>query len=65
MTNKKDPKKNNIKKVKITDKKNYKPLLLVISISLIIALLLPYVKENETYIDNDIALNKLENNFLE
>jgi len=62
MTNKKMSKKNNIKKV---NNKNFKPILILIVISLTIALLLPYIKEKETYINNDIALNKLEEKFLE
>jgi len=41
----------------------YKPFLILLSISLIITLLLPYIKEKETYIDKDIALNQLELNY--
>ncbi len=64
MTKNKKDKKINIKKIKLNKKNNYKPLLLLIVISLIIALLMPYIKNKETYIDNNIALNQLEQKYL-
>jgi hypothetical protein len=64
MTNKKIPKKNKFKNLKLNNKNNYKPLLILIIISLIVALLLPYIKAKETFIDTNIALNQLEKNYL-
>lgn len=59
-------KKSNPKKISLNKKNNkYNPFLLLIAISLIIALLLPYIKEKESFIDNDIALNQLEKNYLD
>jgi len=63
MTKKKIPKKPNLKQFKIDNKNNYKPILILITISLIIALLLPYIKNKETYIDNKVALNQLEQKY--
>jgi len=65
MTKKKTTKKPIIKLAPWKNKNNYKPFLLLIAIALIITLLLPYIKDNETYIDNDIWLNELELNFLD
>lgn len=53
--NKIDNKKNN--------NNNLKWLLTLLAISLIIALLLPYIQVKETYIDTDIALNQLEQKY--
>jgi len=64
MTKNKTPKKPNLKQFKIDNKNNYKPILLLITISLIIALLLPYIKDKETYIDNNVALNQLEQKYI-
>jgi hypothetical protein len=63
MKDKKIPSKpdfNNIKK-----NNNSKALLTLLVISLIIALLLPYIKQKETYKDTDIALNQLEQKYLD
>jgi hypothetical protein len=66
MTNKKTTKKTNLPKIDLKNKKNnYKPLLIIIAISLTIALLSPYIKDRETYIDNNIALNLLEKKYSE
>ncbi len=43
--------------------KNFKPIVLLLLISLLIALLLPYLKEKQTFIDRNIPLNQLEQNF--
>lgn len=59
------PKKPKIKMIKIDKKNSYRPILWLIAISLIIALLLPYIKNKETYVDNNIWLNQLESNYLE
>ncbi|MBT3728895.1 hypothetical protein HOF65_06800 [bacterium] len=53
MTNKKLPKKPIVKNINL-NKKSYRSILFLIAISLIIALLLPYIKEKETYIDTNI-----------
>ena len=60
MTNKKITKKLTPKK---SNKNNSRSILILIAISLIIALLLPYLKDNKSYIDNNIALNTLKQNF--
>ncbi len=63
MTTKKTSK--NIKNTKFKPTKNnsVKPLLALVVISLIIALLLPYIKEGQKFVDTDIALNILEQKF--
>lgn len=58
-------KNNNLNNKKINKKNNLKPILFLVFLSFIIVLLLPYIKEAETYIDNDIWLNSLEINFLD
>jgi len=63
MTNKKLPKKPIVKNINL-NKKSYRSILFLIAISLIIALLLPYIKEKETYIDTNIWLNQLEEKYL-
>jgi hypothetical protein len=57
-------KKPNLKNFKINKKNNYKPVLVLITISIIITLLLPYIKDKETFVDNNIALNQLETKYL-
>ena len=47
------------------DNKNFKPILILIIISLIIAILLPYIRDKEKYIDTDISLNQLEQKYLQ
>ena len=64
MTKNKTPKKPSLKNFKINKKNNYKPVLVLIIISIIISLLLPYIKDKETFIDNNIALNQLESKYL-
>jgi hypothetical protein len=54
MKKNKTPKIPDLKKFKLDKKKNSNPIFLLIAISLIIALLLPYIKDKETYIDNNI-----------
>ncbi|MFK7780138.1 MAG: ATP-dependent zinc metalloprotease FtsH [Candidatus Gracilibacteria bacterium] len=58
-------KKKKTKLININKKKGYKPLLILIMISLIIALLLPYAKDKEAFMDTNIGLNLLESKFLE
>ncbi len=65
MTKNKKNKKVDLKNFKINKKNNYKPILFLIVISLIIALLLPYIKTKETYVDTNIALNQLEKKYSE
>ena len=68
----KEMSKNKIPKIKKNKKinpnlnktKNFKPFAILIVLSLIIALLLPYLKDKETYQDNTIALNQLEQKYL-
>jgi len=62
MTTKKTPNNPKINKPKNT---SVKPLIAIIIISLIIALLLPYLKEGQKFIDSDVALNVLEKKFEE
>jgi len=57
---KKEDKKN--KPVKKTN--NFKPIVLLLLISVLIALILPSLKDNQKFIDNNIALNQLEQNFI-
>jgi len=64
MTKNKTPKKPSLKNFKINKKNNYKPVLVLIIISIIISLLLPYIKDKKTFIDNNIALNQLESKYL-
>ncbi len=70
MTNKKKiiqklkPKKQIIKKPKKI-KGSFKPLIFIIILSLILAFLLPYLKDSELYKDNTVWLNTLEKNFSE
>ena len=67
MTKNKMPKKPDFKNLNLNlNKKNndYRPILFLIAISLIIALLLPYIKDKEAYIDNNIALNQLETKYI-
>lgn len=66
MTEKKIPKKPELNKVdlKKNNNNNTKWILGLLVISLIIALLLPYIKEKESYVDSDIALNQLEQKYL-
>jgi hypothetical protein len=44
---------------------NFRPIVLLLLLSLLIALILPYLKEKQTFIDNNIALNQLEQKFSE
>ncbi len=53
----------NLKNFKLNKKNNYWPIITIIIIALVIALLLPYIKDKKIYIDNDIALNKLEQKY--
>lgn len=53
-----------IKKNNNSNKNNAKWILVLLVISLIITLLLPYLNEKETYEDKDIALNQLEQKYL-
>ncbi|MDP2090522.1 MAG: ATP-dependent zinc metalloprotease FtsH [Candidatus Gracilibacteria bacterium] len=53
-----------IKKNNNSNKNNAKGILVLLVISLIITLLLPYLNEKETYEDKDIALNQLEQKYL-
>lgn len=64
MTKKQPPKKPKIQLEKVTAKNSYRPILWLIIFSLIIALLFPYLKDKETYIDNNIWLNQLELKYL-
>jgi hypothetical protein len=51
---------------KTINKKNaIKPFAVVLLISIIFVLILPYLKESEVYTDTTIGLNKLEKNFSE
>ena len=63
MTKNKKTKKPNIKNFKLKKKNKYSWIITLIIISLIIAILLPYVKEKKTYVDNEIALNQLEKKY--
>ena len=58
-------KKKIIKKINPNNKnlKNNRPFLFLVLISLIIALLLPYIKDNQKYLDNTVALNTLKEKF--
>ncbi len=60
MTDKKIPKKPVLNK----KNSNLKAILTLLAISLIITLLLPYIKEKETFKDTNIALNQLEQKYL-
>ena len=53
----------NLKNFKLNKKNNYWPIITIIIIALVIALLLPYIKDKKIYIDNNIALNKLEQKY--
>ena len=53
----------NLKNFKLNKKNNYWPIITIIIIALVISLLLPYIKDKKIYIDNDIALNKLEQKY--
>ena len=53
----------NLKNFKLNKKNNYWPIITIIIIALVIALLLPYIKDKKIYIDNDIPLNKLEQKY--
>ncbi|MDD2870722.1 MAG: ATP-dependent zinc metalloprotease FtsH [Candidatus Gracilibacteria bacterium] len=64
MTDKKIPKKPDLNKMNLKKNNNSKALITLILISLIIALLLPYIKQKETYKDTDVALNLLEQKYL-
>lgn len=58
---KNNPQKPNNQDLKTPDKKtNLKPFIVLLIISLIISSLLPYIKGNKTYNDQDIALSQLE-----
>lgn len=46
------------------DNNNFKPLIILIIISLFIALLLPYIRDKERFTDNNISLNQLEQNYI-
>ena len=63
MDNNKTIKKPEFKNLK--PKKRSRPILLLIILSLIIASLIPYIKENQKFKDTEIALNTLEKNFKE
>ncbi len=63
MAEKKVPKKPETNKINLKKSNNSKALLVLLIISLIIALLLPYIKEKESYIDSKIALNLLEQKY--
>ena len=65
MTKNKKIKKTGIKNFKLKNKNNYRPLLTLMAIALILSLLLPYLKDKETFIDTDIALNQLDQNFID
>gem|GEM_PF-3598604 len=45
-------------------KNNFKPLITLLLVSLIISLLLPYLKSNQQFSDENIALNILEQKFI-
>jgi len=72
---KKNNKKPIIQKIVKTENKNNKPngdknkatkpMILLLILSLIIVSLLPYIKENQKYIDTDIALSTLETKYSE
>lgn len=64
MTKNKKNKKINLKDFKLQKKNKYGPIITLIAISLVIAMLLPYIKDKETFIDNEIALNQLEKKYL-
>ena len=53
----------NLKNFKLNKKNNYWPIITIIIIALVIALLLPYIKDKKIYIDNNIPLNKLEQKY--
>jgi cell division protease FtsH len=65
MTKEKIPKIPKIKQININKKNSYWSIIWLIIISLIITLLLPYIKDKETYIDTTIWLNQLELKYLE
>ncbi len=53
----------NIPNKKQANKNSLKPIVTLLIISLIISLLLPYIKEKESFIDTDIWLNQLEQKY--
>lgn len=57
--------KNVAKRPSFNKNNSTKPLLTLIVISLIIALVLPYIKDSNKYVDNEVALNTLEQKFSE
>lgn len=65
MTKEKTPKIPNIKQINMNKKNSYWSVLWLIAISLIITLLLPYIKDKETFVDTTIWLNQLESKYLE
>jgi hypothetical protein len=68
--NKNNPNKKTIKKTIINFKKkgnkknSFRPLITLLVISLVISLLLPYIKTNQQFSDESIALNVLEQKFV-
>jgi hypothetical protein len=68
--NKNNPNKKTIKRPVINFSKNggkknsFKPLITLLLISLLISLLLPYIKTNQQFSDENIALNVLEQKFI-
>jgi len=56
--------KKNTSQTKKNDKKNnLKPIIILFLIALVISIILPYVKTNQKYSDQKVALNVLEQNF--
>ena len=60
MTKNKKIKKPNLKNFKLKKKNKYGSIVTLIAISLIVAMLLPYIKDKNTFVDSEIALNQLE-----
>ncbi len=63
MTKNKKIKKPNLKNFKLKKKNKYGSIVTLIAISLIVAMLLPYIKDKNTFVDSEIALNQLETNY--
>ena len=60
MTKNKKIKKPNLKNFKLKKKNKYGSIVTLIAISLIVAMILPYIKDKNTFVDSEIALNQLE-----
>ncbi|MCP4523502.1 MAG: ATP-dependent zinc metalloprotease FtsH [Candidatus Gracilibacteria bacterium] len=60
-----DKKPNNKPNLKPVKKGSFKPFAILIIISILIALIIPNIRDAQRFVDSDIALNKLEENFID